>query len=680
MYAELAIRNIRRNIRDYAIYFVTLVFAVAVFYVFNSLVDQPVITDMSGSQSRMVQVLLQVMSLVSIFMSVVVGMLILYANSFIVRRRKRELGTYILLGMSQYRVSLMMLVENLIIGAVALVAGIGIGVLLSQFFALVVAQVFFTTIQDMSFVLSLSAALRTGGFYALAFVVVGILGSVSVAKFKLIELIAGQQRNEALHIKGPSLQKLVLVISLGLIGWGYHSALILRERLVVHPTDYNLWLAALFCSMGTLGLLYSLGGMGFSLVSRFKKLYFKGLNSFVIRQTTGKINTNIKLLAMIAIMLSITLCSLGAGIGIRDRVMAEFDHLAPYDVMIWGGTKFELATGRPDFTPIYQVLKGSNALVTEVHTRNSGMGVDMLLKVFDGEDWNNPEYLGPRWYVGLGSYDSEIGVIPLSVFNTLRETRGYPPVSLESGQYLVYRQIYGEMLDYGLEQWMLEDVPINLAGRELHPATNSRISDPVGEWTITGLTHTAFVVTDEIAEQLPVMQSNMVISFPGTYDGYYDDDLSTAAVAAYAGNRMGFSSAHEVWFSQIITSAIVIFAGFYIGVIFLMASATVLALQQLAEAVENRRNYLMLSNLGSDAPSLSKALFKQLGLYFLIPAVIAVAHASVALYSVDFMYMETGRESMLNGMVLTSVLFLIVYGLYFILTYSGYKKILGLGR
>ena len=140
MLMKLALRNVRRSVRDYAVYFVTLTLGVAVFYAFNAIGDSRVLFEAQegaanvflASGASIFDILVLVMTYFSIVVAVVLGFLVLYANRFVVRARKKEFGTYLLLGMSPRQVSSVVLMESLIVGVIALVVGLGLGFLISQ--------------------------------------------------------------------------------------------------------------------------------------------------------------------------------------------------------------------------------------------------------------------------------------------------------------------------------------------------------------------------------------------------------------------------------------------------------------------------------------------------------------------------------------------------------------------
>ena len=139
---SLALRNIKKSIKDYSIYFITLVIAVAIFYIFNSVDSQTAMMSISKSTMEIVQAIVNVLSYISVFVSIVLGFLIVYANNFLIKRRKKEIGIYLTLGMSKFKVSTVLVLETIIIGVISLGIGLILGVGLSQLLSIFKANLF----------------------------------------------------------------------------------------------------------------------------------------------------------------------------------------------------------------------------------------------------------------------------------------------------------------------------------------------------------------------------------------------------------------------------------------------------------------------------------------------------------------------------------------------------------
>ena len=123
----------KKSIKDYAIYFLTLVLGVAIFYMFNSIDSQQAMLQVSQSQREIIKMMISMLGFVSVFVAVILGLLIVYANNFLINRRKKEFGIYMSLGMGRRQISKIILMETIFVGIISLVIGIVVGVFASQF-------------------------------------------------------------------------------------------------------------------------------------------------------------------------------------------------------------------------------------------------------------------------------------------------------------------------------------------------------------------------------------------------------------------------------------------------------------------------------------------------------------------------------------------------------------------
>ncbi|MBO4591118.1 MAG: FtsX-like permease family protein, partial [Eubacterium sp.] len=203
--SKLAVKNIKKSIRDYSIYFMTLVIGVVIFYIFNAIESQTVALNVSKSSYEIIELMNLILSGMSVFVAFVLGGLIIYASRFLIKRRSKEFGVYLTLGMSKKRMSGMLFVETLIIGIVSLVIGLIIGVVLSQFMSIVVANVFEADMTQFEFVFSSQAAIKTVAYFGIMYLVVMIFNTLVIGKCKLLDLLQGAKRNEEMKFRNPVL-------------------------------------------------------------------------------------------------------------------------------------------------------------------------------------------------------------------------------------------------------------------------------------------------------------------------------------------------------------------------------------------------------------------------------------------------------------------------------------------
>ena len=201
MLCKLSLKNIKKSFKDYAIYFLTLVIGVCIFYIFNSMDSQSAMLKVSESQSEMIELLTELLSYVSIFVSFVLGFLILYASRFLIKKRNKEFGIYMTLGMSKRKISFLLLIETFLIGLISLGIGLLLGIALSQITSIFIANMFEADMTEFAFNFSKSAMIKTIFYYAIIYFVVMIFNTVVVSKNKLINLLQASRKQEKIKIK-----------------------------------------------------------------------------------------------------------------------------------------------------------------------------------------------------------------------------------------------------------------------------------------------------------------------------------------------------------------------------------------------------------------------------------------------------------------------------------------------
>ena len=194
MLFKLSVKNMKKSFKDYAIYFLTLVLGVAIFYMFNSLDSQQAMLEVSQSTREMIQLMISMLGMVSVFIAIVLGFLIVYANNFLINRRKREFGIYMTLGMGRTQISKIILIETILVGIISLIVGIFIGVFGSQFMSILVARLFEADMSEFTFVFSKDACIKTCIYFAVMYLAVMIFNTLTISRYKLINLLTAVRK------------------------------------------------------------------------------------------------------------------------------------------------------------------------------------------------------------------------------------------------------------------------------------------------------------------------------------------------------------------------------------------------------------------------------------------------------------------------------------------------------
>ncbi|WP_317380330.1 FtsX-like permease family protein [uncultured Intestinimonas sp.] len=611
MFCKLALRNVTRSLKDYAVYFLTLTFGVCIFYIFNSLESQWCMQMLAQSAHYIVDTILILMDVFSVFVSVVLACLVLYANTFLMKRRKRELATYFLLGLPTVKVSLLLVLETLVIGLLSLGAGLLLGVLLSHGLGLLTMSMFafYPAGESFGLILSGKTIVKTVLYFGVIFLVVMLFTGLSVSRARLIDLIQGGRKNE--ELREPPLWQSVLTFLLGvaLLLIAY-TMLLVRGLLYIDPLFF------LMLALGTLGTLLffrSLSGFLLRLVKVRKGLYYKGLNMFVLRQFNSRIHTTYVSMTVICLLLLLAIGVTACCVGLNHTIGATTDASAPYDFTIQNYSGDVSPTDIP-------------ALLTE-----NGFDAETELTATRSCDlyYNDAGITVP----GQGSSDV---VISLTDYNALMALQGRAGLSEES-------------------------LP------QLGTATLVTGFSGVGAY---------LVVDDATAATLSVRRQIFVGNFAG--DPQTAETALTAAVQSQGFAQTGsyrLDTRLQIYLENMGTKILVLFMGLYLGLVFLVTAAAVLALQQLSQAADDQKRYAVLARLGAPEGMRDRAVFTQVFLSFFLPLALAAVHSVVGMTAANAVISVVGQVDSVQSSLVTAALLFVIYGAYFLATYFGARTV-----
>ncbi|MCQ4769206.1 FtsX-like permease family protein [Eubacteriales bacterium SGI.150] len=610
MFFKLARKNVTRSLKDYSVYFLTLTLGVSLFYVFNSLEGQWAMQMLAKSAHYMVESILIFMNIFSAFVSVVLACLVLYANTFLMKRRKRELGTYFLLGLPAGRVSLLLVLETLLIGLMALAAGLVLGVLLAQGLGLLTIAMFsaYPAGEQFALVLSVKAIGKTVLYFGVIFLVVMILTGVSVSRAKLIDLMQGARKNEEMKERPLWTSVLTFLAGVALLVVAY-AMLLIRGMLYIDPLFF------LMLALGTLGTLLffrSLSGFLLRVVKGHKKLYYRGLNMFVLRQFNSRIHTTYLSMTVICLLLLLAIGVTACCVGLNDTIEQNTSSAAPYDVTI-------------------QNYSGDTT-VADLPARLAESGFDPALL---GEQHDFLFYYNDPAVTGIPA-DDAYAVVLLSDYNAL--------MALQGGQ--------------------------ALTGDGLPLVTDQAI--------VTGYSgmNRYLVAPDSWAEALQVRRQVFCANYRG--DKQTAEDALAAACSSPAfsdGLTLSLDTRIGIYTENMGSKILVLFMGLYLGMVFLLTAAAVLALQQLSQAADNVPRYQILSRLGVPERMRDRSVLTQVALSFFLPLALAVVHSIVGMTAANAVISVVGRVDSVRSSLVTAGFLVLIYGAYFLATCFGARRI-----
>jgi len=649
---KLVFKNVGKSMQDYTVYFFTLVFGVSIFYMFNSIYAQQDIMVVTEILTDSMIALRKILSVISVFVAVILGFLIVYANSFFIRRRKKEMGIYMTLGMSKGKISAILVSETFLMGLIALIAGLIIGIFGSQFMSVFTAKIFEADMTAYKFIFSPDAAVKSSLYFAVIFLTVIIFNTITVSKYKLIDLIYGGRKNESLKIRSTKLSVLVFLVSIVFLGTAY--ALVLKNG-IININRIFLW-SIILGTAGSLLFFFSLSGILTKLIQSNKKLYYKNLTMFVTRQLTSKINTNFISISVVSIVLLLVIGIFSTGYSMKNILSANLKETAPYDVSFYGD-------GKENYKTIYESLPMSIKGIDAISHEYSIYRGDLHYKDFP------VDYSSLSFDIGKRGLD----FVMFSDYQKFLEMQGMEKADLPGNGYFIVAT--GDVYLHTAQQFLDRNVSISLGGKTLQPkgkVQNIKLSN-----SDSGIT---FVVNDGFSETLSKSPDQVLNMICKTGEGSKElqENLKQYSNSEDYQEK-GFwyySSREEIYASSLAMKAIISFLAIYLGIVFMVACAAILAIQQLAQASDNKERYALLRKLGAEKKMLDRALFVQILCYFLLPFILGIVHSIVGLTAVNNVMMAFERVNVMDSVFIPALFIVFIYGVYFGLTYIGCKHIL----
>ena len=694
MLFKLSVRNMKKSFKDYAIYFLTLVLAVAIFYMFNSLDSQQAMLEVSQSTRSMIQLMIQLLGMISVFIAIVLGFLIVYANNFLINRRKREFGIYMTLGMGRRQISSIILLETILVGILSLFVGILVGVFASQFMSILVAKLFEADMSEFTFVFSKDACIKTCIYFAVMYLAVIIFNTLTISRYKLINLLTAVRKNEKIRMKNPIISILVFIISVVLLGYAYY---LVTGGVYELNTEEKLLTPIIMGIVGTVGVFWSLSGFILKIIQTRKNIYLKGTNMFVLRQLNNKINTNIASMSIICLMLFMTISALSSSLSIQSALDSQLEKFTPVDVNLY----------KSAYLPESYVNSYTDQTVyyTEEQREDSKKPVSYTLET-NGYDMNTlkdiveiPIYAIPEWTFkySLGNYfetakkqfsmityDTPESIIKISDYNKIAKIYGEEQYTLNDDEYIVLCD-FEQMINIRNEA-LKESSNIQINGKTYHSKYNGCKEGFVFMSTSEMnagiiLVPDNFEIKDEWTEQYLLAANynaeteeekqeieNILI---GSGDTEFFENIKEKGIELDGSSKISLEEASKG------LSTIIIFIAIYLGIVFLIASSAILALKQLTESSDNKQRYTILRKIGCDEKMINQALFRQIFIFFMMPLILAIVHSIFGIkFILSMLAALASPDELLPSIIVTAVIIGAIYGLYFLATYFGSKNII----
>ena len=727
MLCKLAWGNVRRAGRDYLVYLLTLTLGATVFYAFNTISMQ---VDIAGiDEEGLAQVMGSTLGYLTYFLAGVMAFLMVYANNFIMKRRKKEFGLYQVLGMGRGRVATIMALETVIVSVGAFVAGIVLGVGLSQLMVFFTASLFKTQIANFHFFFSVHAFNLTLACMLVMFVLTLLLNLRAVRRTKLIELMGAERRNESIKTRNPWIAIAIFAVGVVLVGVAYYR--LLRDGFPLTATDSKLQeamnqfgITTAMVTVGTFALFWGLSGMLIKLLQSLRGVYWRGLNMFTVRQLAAKVNTVCFSMGVIAMILFLAITSVTCGMSIASVMNENLERYTPADM---SQTYIYYTPDDLDYYKEYADPSEADRMVPADATvdlyaawHGERVNPDNVADGIKGKSADNNDETGKKVniadvageHVQIDSYLSyplggsdpsvtpsemckimgeklpkalessnagkSVSVTPASQYNKLRQMMGEEPVHIGHDQYLLTCDMGGELVDM-YTKYMAGGHALTLGGHTLKPATDKSDEDTAAiANSAMGSNPGTVVVADELLSQLNLQpySSHLLVNYKQGMDTTEADEsikntvLDNLLVDGKEPGSWGiFITRSEMYTQAAQMNGLISYLAIYIGFVLVVACAAILSIQQLSNVADGSRSYRVLAQIGCDDRQIRHSVMAQQAVFFLFPLAVGLAHSFVALKVIIDLVSTFGHMGIGGTVGLTCAIFLAAYGGYFLVTY-----------
>ncbi len=657
---KLIIRNVRKNIQDYMIYFLTLTVSVSMFYAFNSIQTQPALNDLDTTKQMLSDQLGILLSVLSVVVAIVLAFLILYANQFLLKRRKKELGIYTLLGMEKGKISKIFAGETLCVGILSLVFGIILGLLLSQGLSIFSLRLFAIDMSKFQIVFSISALKKTISCFVLIFLIVMIFNVRTVSSVRLIDLLTAGRKNEVMALRNKAAGISLAALSILCIV----SSGVIIQHYGILPSRENSWfqIAVVLLAAGTALFFFSVSAVLLTAIQANRKIYLKGLNTFLSRQIGSKVQTDFMTMSIVCALLTISICGISVGISSALTMNETSKAALPYDLNVVADID----------------VAGETDIAAYLKSRDVDMGIyaDSLAQIslyeaeitygdlFEGQDLN-------LWHIDENIPEMGVSVVSISDFNRALAAQGKSPINLADNEFLLNCNYKGT-LQY-IDSFLQSCTEIDMNGTILQLGGKKPLGETVLMTSVGNNDRGTFIVPDHIAASLAKDMNILLVQYkPGINT---DEILQKMIPIGLEWETEGYRYTEKIMLSSMYygSCALLVFLCCYIGLVFLLICAALLSLKQLTETADNIYRYGLLQKLGTDSRLLFGALFKQIAIFFASPLLLAGMFSVFGIGKITAIVEEFLNMHISTNIGITVLMFLIVYGGYFIATYLSCK-------
>ncbi|WIY58898.1 FtsX-like permease family protein [Bacillus arachidis] len=643
--SSIALRNIQRNFKDYFVYFASMIFSIVMYFTFKALQYNSQM-EKAAEGSKKISGGFQA---ASVMLIIFVAVFIIYSNGFFTRKRKKEVGLYSLLGIRKRQIGKMLFYENMLMGLMSLVIGIVIGSLLSKLFLELLVSMMGLNL-NVHFEVPMSAIVDTAIIFIVIILYTSLQGYRLIYRFKLIELFHAEREGEAM----PKGSVIMALISAFLISSGYFLSLMYGKAI-----DYaDFMVVALYILLATVLGTYLLF-MFFTVfvlkrARHNKSSFYKGMNMVTTSQLLYRIKGNAKSLATIAILSAVTLTAVGTSVTLYYNTFKQARAFAPYSY------SYEKKDAVLD-QKVNMILDEEK----QSHPVTNQFEIEMVPVTgkFEG-----------KIYKGMNKQDSipkQYQLVSQSAFNQIAKKMNVDAVNLAADEAFVYDGMYIEGNEFN---------PVYKGNKAVFPIGNETkaltIKGTEGR-TLTNLGSLFVVVPDEVYNSAKKVSATRIVKNIDVKDeknGKVLTEKLRKVMPAGAGEtefEQPFNAFYTSFHGMLEATGLMMFIGLFLGLVFLLATGSIIYFKQLTEANADRDRYIVLRKVGVTKKEMKKAIAKQVSFIFVIPLLVGICHSLFALKGL----MTVMPNEFLIPLLMSIGVYSVIYIGYYFLTVRSYYKI-----
>ncbi len=560
--------------------------------------------------------------------------------------------------------------------------------------SILVGKLFEADMSNFTFVFSSDSCIKTCIYFAVMFIAVAIFNTITVSRYKLINLLTATKKNEEVKIKNPILCIIIFIIAVGILTYCYYKV---TAGVSTMATADQILPVILLGIISTVLVFWSLSGLILKIVQSRKKIYLKDVNMFVLRQLNNKINTTVISMSVICLMLFMTISILSSSLSLNSTMRRDMQEMTPVDINLYKTANLPESYQNP--------YTGRIEEYTEAQIEDSKKSMEQTL-IDNGFDMNNfkdtveiPIYTTPELTMGdllkgiedmvrmqfpQLQYDAPEEIIKVSDYNKIARLYGNEEYPLADNEFIILCDF--ENMENLRNQALKQDDTITLKGKE-YKAKYDECQEGFIDMSSSHINTGIILVPDDVEfEESEKERVFLAANYNAeteeekeNIEKLFTDAEDSELYKNVLEKGLDFDGMTKISIieSSVGVSTMVLFIAIYLGIIFLIASSAILALKQLTESSDNKERYMVLRKIGVDEKIINKALFKQIGLFFIFPLILAIIHSIFGIqFVMTLMSVLASSEELLPSIIATVGVMGVIYGLYFLATYLGSKNII----